>query len=330
MKCFKILLVFLMTLCLNVGAYAEAAEKIAVRVAYVTGPGSVYDICAKKFKELLDKNGGGRFDVKLYPATLTQSDSEGVDMTRAGNLEIMIATSGNLVGFVPETEVLALPFLLEPGEHLEKVLASEVGQSLLDKFSAIDGITALGYSEDGWRNILTKDVVINKLEDLKGVRIRTMDNEINSTMYKALGAVPVPVAYPELFTSLQTGVVAGQDNSFIVSQADGFTEISNAAAMVLHFYASAVILAGDKWYDKLSKADQELIKKTAMEAGAYQRAWFMEQDIALSKEYEKKGWTITYPTDMDKWRAAVQPVYEAAYKKNPSWRELVEKINSMR
>ncbi len=330
MKKLKIALTVLMAVVLCASGYAQAADKISIRVGYVTGPGSVYDVCAKKFKELMDKNGGGRFDVKLYPATLTQSDSEGVDMTRAGNLEVMIATSGNLVGFVPETEVLALPFLLEPGKHLEAVLASEVGQSLLDKFSAIDGITALGFSEDGWRNILTKDVVINKLEDLKGVRIRTMDNEINSTMYKALGAVPVPVAYPELFTSLQTGVVAGQDNSFIVSQADGFTEISNAAAMVLHFYASAVILTSDKWYDKLSKADQELVKKSAMEAGAYQRAWFMEQDIALSKEYEKKGWKITYPSDMAKWREAVKPVYEAAYKKNPEWRKLVEKINALR
>ncbi len=330
MKKLQVILVLLLAVFLSTGDCVQAKEKITVRVGYVTGPGSVYDVCGKKFKELLDKNGGGRFEVKLYPATLTQSDSEGVDMTRAGNLEVMIATSGNLIGFVPETEVLALPFLLEPGAHLEKVLSSEVGQALLDKFSAVDGLKALAFSEDGWRNILTKDVVINKLEDLKGVRIRTMDNEINSTMYEALGAVPVPVSYPELFTSLQTGVVAGQDNSFIVSQADGFTEISNAAAMVLHFYASAVILAGEEWYGELSKADQEIIQKAALEAGAYQRAWFMEKDIALSKEFEKKGWTITYPEDIAKWREAVKPVYEEAYKKNPEWRAIVEKINSLR
>lgn len=305
---------------------SAAKDSVTIRVAYVSGVGSPYDYGANVFKKLVEERSEGRMKVQVYAGDMTTDEVECVEMIQNNNLEIGWVGTGALGGFVPSLGVFELPFLFKDGENVNKAVEGEFGERLLKEVSAVEGITGLGFHEDGWRNILTKDVTINTVDDMAGVRMRSMQNEVCIAMYEALGSTPVALSSGEQFTGLQNGVVDGTDNSALYASADGYIEVVNNICDIHHFYSSGIILASTKWYDALSAEDQELVKTAAIEAGEEQRAWFLESDEAKIKEYEEKGYTVTRPTDIDAWKAKVQPVYDKMYAAYPEWKELVEMV----
>lgn len=311
------------------GATSEAPS-YTIRVAHVCGAGSPFDYGAQYFKKLVEERSNGRVTVNVHAGDLTTDEIEGVEMAQSGNLEIMWCSTGSLGGFVPNLSIFEMPFLFDDRENVERALASEFGTRILKEVSAVDDLEAIAFHEDGWRNILTKDVVINSVEDMKGVRMRSMMNEVCMDMYKALGAVPISVSSGEIYTSLQTNVVSGEDNSFLYAVADGYIEAVNSACIIHHFYSSGLVVCNDTWWSELTPEDQQLIQTAAQEAGAAQRAWFLESDEALIDEYKAKGFTITYPEDRDAWREAVQPVYDKQLAAHPEWKELIAIIDSVK
>lgn len=338
-KLFMLMVIMVFTVVLLAGCGSKEAESdgadgeassYTIRVAHVCGAGSPFDYGAQEFKKLVEERSNGRISVEVFAGDMTTDEIEGVEMAQSGNLEIMWVSTGSIGGFVPNLSIFEMPFLFDGPEHVEKALASEFGTKILDEVSAVEGLEAIAFHEDGWRNILTKDVVINSVEDMKGVRMRSMMNEVCVSMYEALGAIPISVSSGEIYTSLQTNVVSGQDNSFLYAVADGYIEAINSAAIIHHFYSGGIVVAGDSWWSGLSAEDQEMIQSAAQEAGAAQRAWFMDSDEALIEEYKAKGYTITYPEDRDAWRVAVQPVYDKQLAAHPEWKELIDIIDSVR
>lgn len=151
---------------------------MTIRVAHVCGTGSPYDYGANAFKKLVEEGSDGRIKVEVYAGDMTTDEVECVEMVQNNNLEIGWVGTGALGGFVPDLGIFELPFLFEDEDNVNKALEGEFGNSLLEQLSAVDGITGLGFHEDGWRNILTKDKTINTVDDMKGVRMRTMQNEV--------------------------------------------------------------------------------------------------------------------------------------------------------
>lgn len=301
-----------------------------IRVADVCGPGSPYDIGTAKFKELVESGSDGRITVNCYHGDMTTDEIEGVEMVQTGNLEMLWTSLGSLNGFAPVTDVMQLPFLFDSPEHLEKCLNGEFGENLLAEISKVDNIEAIGFHQDGWRNITTTGKVINSLSDVKGLRIRSMMSEMLVDMYEALGAVPTSVSYSELFTALQTGLVEGQDNSLTVCKSDGLGEALSSACINNLFYAGGVMLVSDSWLSGLSDADRQLIVSAAKEAGAYQREWTLNSEDEIIKEYTNAGWTITYPEDKADWISAVQSVYDKYLGANPQWQTYIDMVNAAR
>lgn len=333
----KKLLVSLLILCFVLGFAGCGAsdsggdasgETITIRVADVCAPGSPYDIGTAKFKEIVESKSEGRITVNCYHGDMTTDEIEGTEMVQTGNLEMLWTSMGSLNGFAPITDVMQLPFLFDSPEHLEKCLNGEFGATILGEISKIDNIEAIAFHQDGWRNITTTGKEINTLEDVKGLKIRSMMSEMLVDMYDALGAVPTSVSYSELFTALQTGLVEGQDNSLTVCEADGFDEVLKSACINNLFYAGGVALVSDEWLAGLSEEDQELIISAAKEAGAYQREWTQKSEEEITKTFEDEGWTITYPEDKDAWVSAVQSVYDKYLSANPEWQELIDLVES--
>ncbi len=307
---------------------AAAEAEMTIRVAHVCGTGAPYDYGANVFKELVEERSGGRMEVIVYAGDMTSDEVECVEMVQNNNLEIGWVGTGALGGYVPELGVFELPFLFNDTEHVNRAVEGEFGNYLLEKLSAVEGIYGLGYHEDGWRNILTNGVTINTVDDMEGVRMRCMQNEVCVAMYEALGSTPVALSSGEQFTGLQNGVVDGTDNSALYAVADGYIEVVDNICDIHHFYSSGIIVASSDWYDSLSAEDQELIKQAAIDAGEQQREWFIESDEAAIAEYEAKGYTVTRPTDLDAWREKVQPVYDEMFAAHPEWEELVEMVRA--
>ena len=163
-----------------------SGAEMTIRVAHVCGTGSPYDYGANAFKKLVEEGSNGRIKVEVYAGDMTTDEVECVEMVQNNNLEIGWVGTGALGGFVPDLGIFELPFLFEDEDNVNKALEGEFGNSLLEQLSAVDGITGLGFHEDGWRNILTKDKTINTVDDMKGVRMRTMQNEVCVATYEAL------------------------------------------------------------------------------------------------------------------------------------------------
>jgi tripartite ATP-independent transporter DctP family solute receptor len=308
-------------------AAAEYAER-TIRVAHVLPVGSNFDVGANKFGEILNEATGGKFRVQVYPGDLTADEVEAAEMVQAGNLEVGWLSTGSLSAFVRDLMLLDMPFLFRDPAHVDKVVMGPIGDELLAKFDGT-GIKAIAFHEDAWRPITSNRGEINSLADLSGLRIRTMMNDMNVDMYQALGAVPTPIPYGEVYTSLQTGLVHGQDNGVMTSYVAGFLEIQPNICMIHQFYSSGVVLISERFWNGLSDDERKLVQDAAVEAGKYQRDWFWDTEMELAERLQSEGMiTLTYPADRDEWVKAVQPLYEKYFVTYPHWKPLVDQINA--
>lgn len=274
--------------CTIAPAASEAAVTArTIKLAHVLPPDSNFDIGAQKFRELVDKASKGKIKVEIYAGDMTTDEVEAAEMVRSGNLDMAWTSTGSLSAFVKDLMLLDMPFLFRDTNHVNKVLMGPVGENLLKQFDA-SHIKALAFSEDGWREITNNKRPINSLADMKGLKLRTMMNDMNADMYKALGAVPTPIPSGEIYSSIQTGLVSGQDNGVYVANSVGYLAIQPYVCMIQHFYSSGVVLASEKLWNNLNAEERKIVKDAAVAAGKYQREWFWNTEMALTKKLEKK------------------------------------------
>ncbi len=327
-KCVVILLVLTALLALGANVAAAEIRERTLKLAHVLPPDSNFDVGAVKFRELLDKATGGKIKVQIFAGDMTGDEVEATEMIQIGNLDIGWLSTGSLSAFVKDLLLLDMPFLFRDTEHVNAVLMGPVGQELLGKFEGTR-IKAIAFHEDGWREITNNRKPIETLADLKGLKVRTMMNDMNADMYKALGALPTPIPSGEIYSSLQTGLVNGQDNGVIVADTVGYLAIQPYVCMIRHFYSSGVVLVSEKLWDTLNEEERKVITEAAVEAGKYQRNWFWKTEVELAEKLQKEGKiALTYPSDRDEWVKAVQPVYEKYFKDYPHWKALVDQINN--
>jgi len=314
--------------CMIAPAASDAAVAArTIKLAHVLPPGSNFDIGANKFKDLVEKASNGKIKVEIYAGDMTTDEVEAAEMVRSGNLDMAWTSTGSLSAFVKDLMLLDMPFLFRDTNHVNKVLMGSIGDKLLKEFDA-SHIKALAFAEDGWREITNNKRPINKLADMKGLKIRTMMNDMNADMYKALGAVPTPIPSGEIYSSIQTGLVDGQDNGVYVANSVGYLAIQPYVCMIQHFYSSGVVLASEKFWNSLDPNDRKIVKDAAVAAGKYQREWFWNTEMNLTKKLAKeKKIIVTYPKDRAEWVKAVQPVYTKYFKKYPHWKPIVDQIN---
>jgi tripartite ATP-independent transporter DctP family solute receptor len=282
------------------------------------------------FKQLIEERTDGRITVTVHAGDIITDDAEGVELLQTGNLDMGWLAATNLSSFAPDLMIFNLPFLFRDLDHLNNVLAGPVGQDLLDRVTAnVSGVQALGFNEDGWRQITNNKNPINSLADFKGMKIRAMKSDMNIDMYQALGATPVSLPWGELYTALQTGVADAQDNDILTSETNGLLEVQPYVAVVDHFYSAGIALMSDKLWNSLSGDDQALVKSAAEEAGKLQRDWDKQTIGELSESLTASGKIeITYPDDRDAWVAACEPVVEKYIELYPDWADIVEAIRN--
>ena len=155
------------TMALVIGAMAMAGCSGGNSSSSASAAGTEAADSANAFKKLVEEGSNGRIKVEVYAGDMTTDEVECVEMVQNNNLEIGWVGTGALGGFVPDLGIFELPFLFEDEDNVNKALEGEFGNSLLEQLSAVDGITGLGFHEDGWRNILTKDKTINTVDDMK-------------------------------------------------------------------------------------------------------------------------------------------------------------------
>ena len=218
-----------------------------------------------------------------------------------------MTSTGPIPNFVPEAKILDIPFLFRDKAHARAVLDGPIGQDMLTKFES-KGFKALMWAENGVRHMTNSKRAVNSPDDLKGLKLRTMENPIHIAAYKGFGIVPTPMAFPEVFTALQQGTVDGQENPLSVIMAAKFDQVQKHLSLTGHVYSPAIFLMNKASFDKLSADDKKAFIEAAREGTKANRARVDEDDAKGVAELRSKGMNVVENLDKAKFVATLAPV----------------------
>ena len=261
-----------------------------------------------KFAELLEEKSEGRIHMEVFHSAQLASDRDCIEGMQINTIQSGIMVASALAGFTDELLVFDLPFLFENSEQGQKLCDSEVGQAMLASLDDI-GIKGLGFMEYGMRNITNSKLPIEKPEDLKGIKIRTMENPIHMEAFSVMGADPTPMAFGELFTALQQGTIDSQENPLSVIPSSKFNEVQTYLSVTEHVYSAAPLMVSKAAYDALPEDLQAIVDEAGQEACEWEREYLAEAETNWLSELEEAGMEINYP-EKDAFVEATASVYD--------------------
>ena len=289
----------------SVPAVAQTTLKMNISIAQ----NSHYGVAIDTFAREVEKRTDGRYKVQNFYAGALGAERESIEGLQLGTLDLTMTSTGPVPNFVPEIAILDIPFLFRDYAHARAVLDGPIGQDLLKKFDA-KGITALAWGENGFRHMTNSKRPVNAPEDLKGLKMRTMENPVHIQAYKAFGIIPTPMAFTEVFTALQQGTVDGQENPVSVITAAKLDQVQKYMTLTGHVYSPALILMSKAQFDKLSPADKQAFTDAAKEAVKVNRARIDDDERKAVADLKSKGMTIVENVDKAKFQAALAPTFE--------------------
>jgi TRAP-type transport system periplasmic protein len=288
----------------SLAAHAQASMKISISVAQNSHQGVAIDTFAKE----VERRTGGRYKVQTFYSGSLGGERESIEAVQLGTQELTFTSTGPVPNFVPAARILDIPFLFRDKAHARAVLDGPIGQDMLKEFDS-KGFKALAWGENGVRHMTNSKRAVNAPDDLKGLKMRTMENPVHVAAYKGFGIITTPMAFPEVFTALQQGTVDGQENPLSVIMAAKFDQVQKYLTLTGHVYSPAIFLMNKGSFDKLAAADQQIFLAAAAEAVKVNRARVDEDDAKGVAELRSKGMQVVDNVDKAKFQAALAPVY---------------------
>lgn len=304
----NLVVVFFSVMLLTLMAAPSMAAKHAIRFATSIEPDSHYANGMRKFKELAEKYSNGAIEVQLFYSGQLGGERDLVEALGMGLLEMAICSSAPLVNFSKDFMVFDLPFLVTDRAKAFAVLDGPVGRKILASMES-KGVKSLGFWENGFRNITNSKRPIKVPEDLKGIKIRTMENPIHMDLFRTMGANPTPMAWGELFLALQQGTVDAQENPLIIIETSKYPEVQKYLTLTGHVYAPSVVSIAKSVFDSYPKDIQEAILRAEKEARDWEREFCIQKDKELVAVLVKQGMEV-FEVDKAVWAKAAAPVYE--------------------
>ena len=297
------------TLCF--GTSTAVAQEIKARFGTSLPDSHPQTLGARKFAELVDQKSSGRIKITVYSAAQLGSDQQMQAALRGGTQEFTAPSTATLANLVKEFGVFGLPFSFANEKQADAVFDGSFGNSVLDKLDD-KGLVGLAYWENGFRNFTNSRRAIVKLEDLQGLKVRVMQNNLYIDMFDGLGANAVPMPVNELYTALETKAVDAQENPFTVVLTQKFNDVQKYLSTTGHAYDAQVLIASKKFLDKLSAADKTLMQEAAREATLYQRQTSRDLNAKAREELVQSGMQVNDISDAERqrMREKLQPVIE--------------------
>ena len=302
---------------------SSSTETITVRIATQHPDDYPSSQAMMKLAEELEERSGGVLQCDVYTNNALGGELDILDQARTGTVEI-IYCSPTAATMNPKINVFDLPFLFENYEQVEKVVSNEeLMNEILGEF--VDyGIRPMPAYENGLR-VISSNKKIESLADLKGMKMRVPQAPISIAIFNALGANATPVAFNELYSALQQGVVDGQENGYPTFTSNRYYEVQKYIAETYHMWSINELFVSDVFWQKLTPELQEIVQTACEESGVYQRNLYREMQDSSKQEALDNGVEITYP-DMTEWKEATESVYTDFYAEYDWGEEVVQKI----
>ena len=264
---------------------------------------------ATVFKHIVESQAGDQVEIKLFPGGQLGWERELIEGLRMGTVDMAITSDGPVGGFFEPILVLSIPYLFRSNALAWKVLDGPFGQELTESLRQATGIRVLGISELGYRNFTNNKRPVHGPADMKGLKIRTMENPIHMAIVRSLGADPTPISFGELYSALQQGIVDGQENSVGVIAMTKVYEVQKYMTMEGHIYGPTFLWINDKRYQQLDPELQQLFREAATVAAFTQRCGSKLLEATQLQNMIKAGMQVYNPSkaDMAAFKQAAQP-----------------------
>lgn len=279
---------------LTAGPVLAQGKPVTIRLASAFDQGTDMMQAAKRFADLVKERSKGSLDVKLFAGGQMGGEKDNVEALKIGELEMSVMGTYPIVSLTPKYSFFDAPFVFRDKDHVYKTWAGKLGNEVRETFRKQHGIHTVGMMGRGYRH-LTSNSPVNSVDDLKGMKLRMGQSKPFIDAFSALGAVVVPIALPELFTSLKLGVVQGSDGPFDQIYTFKLQEAQKYIAITGHLYATSLWLMNDKLYQSLSPEQRKIIDDAAKEALAYGDELSAASEKALGEKLQAAGMTFTKP-----------------------------------
>ena len=279
-----------------------------------------------EFKKALEQKSSGKMTIKIFPDGQLGSERETLELLQIGSVAVTKVSAATLSNFVPEYKILGIPYLFKNKEHMFSVLEGEVGKSILEKGEKF-WLRGLCYYDAGSRSFYTSKKAIRTPEDLKGLKIRVMNNQMAINMVNALGGSATPMAYGELYTAIQQGVVDGAENNPPSFVSSNHYEVSKYYTLDQHSAVPDVLLISTKFWEKLNEEEKVWVQDAANESSQAQKK-FWSESVAESMEVAKKAGVEIINPEKSVFQDKAKSVLEEFKESNPEMAPLINKIKN--
>lgn len=289
------------------GDNGDNVDKVVLKLGHISPEDHAWNQGAQKFAELVSEKTGGSVEVEIYPNSTLGNDRDLIEGMQMGTVDMAIA-AGVISNFAPKFSLLELPYLFRDYDHLTKVLYGPVSEDLKSYLLDEAEIRALSFWTRTSRQ-LTSNKKVESLEDLQGIKIRVPEIPAMVDAWKALGANPTPMAFGDVYTALETGVIDAQENPFALINSSKFYEVQEYLSLTNHLYGYVALMMSDQTYQKLSEEQRKAVQKAAQEATEFQNNLVQKQKEELFKKLQENIKVIEIK-DLSPFNEAVKEVHQ--------------------
>lgn len=298
------------------------AEKIVLKLAHNGPPNHPFQLAYMKFKEILEKEAPGQFDVQLFPSEQLGTEENCAELVKMGNIA---GSASSCLQFAPKADIFNFPFIFEDVNHLYRVLDGAPGERIIKIIEDKVNCVVLGYFFGGIRNEYNKVRPVLVPDDLKGLKIRTLGSPIFLDTFNALGAQATTMSWGEVYTGLQQGVIDGGECDMIDLLVEKFYEVAKYVSLTGHIYYSIPFIFSKTIFDKLTDNQKDLIIKAGKEAVSYERVVMEQQETEARIKLETEYGVKVFDVDVSIFREATKSVY-TKYADNVGGLEYINEI----
>ena len=307
---FSLLMFLVAVLILPVSASAEKTLKIGLGDPIDSDQG----VLALRFKEIVEKTSGGKYKVDIFPAGQIGDEQKMVKDSRRGSIDGAVVAVNNITPFAKSVGILTLPYLMQNFDDAVKATTGELGDKWRNVLIEEAGVHVLGWAYSNFRVLTNSKKPVKNLADLKGLKIRVPKNAIMIETWQALGAEPIPMAWPETFTALQQKVVDGQDNPHITNFTMKFYEVQDYTSEVHYLFSLQPLVVGEKFFKSLPAEDQAMLTRAGIEAQQFNLLFSVTKSEAAKQNMIDKGVEYMEVEDEDQWsKIAMEKVWPKFY-----------------
>ncbi|MES2581680.1 MAG: TRAP transporter substrate-binding protein [Pseudomonadota bacterium] len=272
-------------------SFGQDIKPRVIRFGYGLNEQSNMGRASKLFAETVEKSSGGKMKVRAIGAGALGPDVQMQQSLIGGAQEMMVGSTATLVGITKEMALWDTPFLFNTSQEADAILDGPIGGKIMAKLQE-KGLVGLVYWENGFRNLTNNKRAITKMEDLEGIKVRVMQNNVYLESFRTLGANALPMPFSELFSALETKAVDGQENPVNTILSSKFFEVQKYLSLTNHVYSPWIILASKKWWDGLSKDEQKVLMDAAIASRNFERKDSRDEAGLALAELKSKGMQV--------------------------------------